>query len=464
MKKILCFITLALMGTAGFAQTVTLTFTGQDAGNQYVQLDRVSVTNLTKDWQETLIWPDTTLTMQNGTGIDEISDYGSFGLSQNTPNPFNGITYVNLTVADAGTVTLDIVDGNGRIVATRHGTSRQCGTHQFRISMAAAGTYVLTARQNGKTSSIKMVCNGGGNGNGIEYAGIVGTHHGTSLRCATPKSPTRGITTHPFNFGDIMKYVGFATINDTEVESLNITQAQNASQTFVLLFSSPCNGTPTVTDIDGNVYNTVQIGSQCWMKENLRTTKYADNTFIPKDGSYSLTEPYRYAPDNDSLNVPTYGYLYNWPAVMHGTASSSTNPSGVQGICPMGWHVPSNAEWTQLTDYVSSISEYVCGSDNSYIAKALAAATGWYTNDYTAEIECAVANDQSSNNSTGFSAMPAGIYNGDYIEFGNSTFFWSSTMSDINSAYCRHLAFTTSRLLYDDQYKGRGFSVRCVRD
>ena len=70
----------ALMGVVAFAQTVTLTFTGQDAANQYVQLDRVSITNQTKDWQETLVWPDTVLTMQNGTGIGESVANGVFGL------------------------------------------------------------------------------------------------------------------------------------------------------------------------------------------------------------------------------------------------------------------------------------------------------------------------------------------------------------------------------------------------
>ena len=224
------------------AQTVTLTFTGKDANNHYVQLNRVIITNLTKGWQETIYWPDTTLTMQNTTGIGESVADGGFGLSQNNPNPFTGTTDVNLTVANAGAVTLEIADGNGRnAVETRHGTSLQPGTHQFRISLSAAGTYVMTARQNGKTSSIKMVCNGAGNGNGIEYIGsaTVETRHGTSLQ-------PRSTTTNPFNFGDQMEYVGYATINGTEYESARISQAQGASQTFALVFDLYTDGLPMV--------------------------------------------------------------------------------------------------------------------------------------------------------------------------------------------------------------------------
>lgn len=222
----------------------------------------------------------------------------------------------------------------------------------------------------------------------------------------------------------------------------------------------PCPGMPTVTDIDGNVYNTVRIGNQCWMKENLRTTHYADNTEIPVGNtSYSGTEPYRYAPNNDESNVSTYGYLYNWAAVMHGESSSYVIPSGVQGICPTGWHVPSDAEWTQLTDYVSSQSQYVCGNDNT-IAKALASTTGWDSSTTT----CAVGNTPSGNNATGFSALPAGFYDVICDFFGSNATFWSATEGDDNYAYYRSLGYNYALVNRGDYLKDNGFSVRCVRD
>ena len=222
--------------------------------------------------------------------------------------------------------------------------------------------------------------------------------------------------------------------------------------------AQPCPGNETVTDIDGNVYNTVQIGQQCWMRENLRTTKYADGTEIPVGDTISSMTPYRYAPNNDESNIPTYGYLYNWAAVMHGAASSDVNPSGVQGICPTGWHVPSDAEWIQLTDYVSGRSQYVCGSDNTYIAKALTSTTGWESDTST----CAVGNDLSANNATFFSALPAGYYSGNYYDFARRTGFWSATENDSYDALYRFLGLSSAAVLMGIGNNDFGFSVRCL--
>ncbi|MBR0077466.1 MAG: T9SS type A sorting domain-containing protein [Bacteroidales bacterium] len=475
MKKILCFVAVALTGVlVTFAQTVTLSFTGQNAANHYLQLDRVVITNLTKGWSETIYWPDTTLIMQNVTGIDESVANGGFGLSQNNPNPFIGTTDVNLTVAAAGAVTLEIVDGNGRIVETQNFASLQAGLNQFRITLSAAGTYVMTARQNGKTSSIKMVCNGAGNGNRIEYIGIVETpyYDVSTMVTATPKSHTRGTTANPFTFGDQMEYVGYAILNGEEIKSQHITQMQNASQTFVLLFpvaspfdSHPCSAERFITDFDNNIYNTVQIGNQCWMRENLRTTHYANGDTILEGGELlSENQPYRYTPHNDVNTISTYGYRYNWNAVMHGANSSETNPSGVQGICPDGWHVPSIAEWQQLSDYVSSVYAYRCDERESYIAKALASATDWGITNTT--FDCVIGNNTEANNATGFSALPAGITAPDFNGFEYCIVFWSATVADedYNFSWFRSLfsASATMDVWQRPQYSG--FSVRCVRD
>jgi uncharacterized protein (TIGR02145 family) len=470
MKRLLSFLVVILISTVAFAQSVTLTFTAKDAANQHVQLHRVSITNLTKGWQETIYWPDTTLTMQNGTGIADVETLGrvSLQMSQNNPNPFTGTTEVNLMVTNEGSVALDIADINGRIVVAND-YALQPGPHQFRITLATAGTYVMTARQSGQTSSIKMVCNGGTDANMIEYAGSVATQDFVSLQSPKSQNTPKYTTTHPFTFGDQMEYVGYASINGSEAESQHITQEQNASQTIVLQFAEtvgnpydgqPCSGAATVTDIDNNTYNTVQIGNQCWMKENLRTTQYADGTSIALGSSTSTTTAYRYYPNNDQSNVPTYGYLYNWPAVMGNSSTSSANPSGVQGICPTGWHVPSDAEWTQLTDYVSSQSQYVCGGDSAYIAKALASTTGW--NSYT--VTCVVGNNPSNNNATGFSALPAGGYLSPYEAFGYRAYFWSASEDNDYIAYTRVLGYKYAAVYKSDYYKNYAFSVRCVRD
>ena len=221
-----------------------------------------------------------------------------------------------------------------------------------------------------------------------------------------------------------------------------------------------------VTDIDGNIYDAVQIGNQVWMAENLRTTKYADGTSIPLGTSASTTTAYRYAPgpnqsnEENMTNVTSYGYLYNWPAVMHGASSSESNPSGVRGICPTGWHVPSDAEWTELTNYVSSQSQYVCGDNNNRIAKALASTIGWNSSTGT----YAVGNNPNTNNATGFSALPAGEYNGSYINFGYYVYFWSATEGSGGGAYIRGLDYNYAYVDRDRYYEDNGFSVRCVHD
>ena len=215
-------------------------------------------------------------------------------------------------------------------------------------------------------------------------------------------------------------------------------------------------GTSTLTDYDGNVYNTVQIGNQCWMKENMRTMHYSDGSEIQNAHQSNVNGEY----------IPEYGYLYDWSAVMHGASSSSAVPSGVQGICPTGWHVPSDAEWMELLAYVGSQSDYVCGSDTSYISKALADTMGW--NEATAD--CTVGNDPSANNTTGFSVLPAGHYRSQFdlvIGSGMMANFWSCTESSAGNpggAWARVIANSTAYVSYTSGNRSNGFSVRCLRD
>ena len=108
----------------------------------------------------------------------------------------------------------------------------------------------------------------------------------------------------------------------------------------------------TVMDIDSNVYNVVQIGNQCWMKENLKTTRYVngDNIMhIPDSMGWDTLQTGAWCIyDNDPVNDSVYGKLYNWWAVMNGASPTNAVPSNIEGICPSGWHVPSESEWDTL--------------------------------------------------------------------------------------------------------------------
>ena len=224
--------------------------------------------------------------------------------------------------------------------------------------------------------------------------------------------------------------------------------------------AQPCPNATTVTDIDGHVYNTVKLGSQCWMASNLRTTRYADGTFIAQGSGNSTTTAYRYMPDNNEDNLPTYGYLYNWLAVMYGASGSSANPSGVQGVCPNGWHVPSNAEWNQLTNYLMNEGGYTCGSGGNSIAKALASTTGWNCSSVT----CAIGSTPINNNSTGFGVYASGYYNGGTISMGVYSYLWSTTEygdNVISRGFCSEYAFVPQ---ITNTMKQMGHPVRCLRD
>ena len=482
MKKNTLLLVLMLMaGMITFAQTVNLTFTGRDANNQYVPLNSVRITNYTHSWQETIYWPDTVLTMQYETGIGDVETChgASLQLSQNNPNPFEGTTYAYLTMAESGDVAVEITDVTGRVVGTQN-LSTQSGIHQLRITLSTAGMYFLTARQNGHITSIKMVNQGNGGKDAIEFIGSVETNGLAFLQASKSQNGPKYTTTHTFQLGDQMEYIGFATINGHEVASAHVNQAQNASETFVLTFDEaqnntdahPCPGTPTVTDVDGNVYNTVMIGTQCWMKENMRATHFSNGDSITLGlTATNYSEPYYYDYFFSDIPLEKRGYLYNWPAAVHGMDTSSSVPSGIQGICPTGWHVPSWGEWDALRVYLGSKSEFHCGGCVECIAPALCDSVYWNASSGS----CTPGN-LTGNNATGFSAVPAGYYWGVdsdpyqcYSSSGNRSDFWSTTLSsgsDVQSGPRNTLfiQYYLSNAAMGGVFENHGLSVRCIKD
>lgn len=222
--------------------------------------------------------------------------------------------------------------------------------------------------------------------------------------------------------------------------------------------ANPCGGiTQFVDSRDSRMYYTVEIGDQCWMKENLRynngcaSIPWVNSTDVGWCGYYN----------NDEGTYGSNGLLYQWSAVMAGQSSSSSNPSGVQGICPSGWHLPSIEEWNQLKLYISSHSIYLCSSNPSYHAKSLANNTGWQTHTST----CAIGNNLSLNNQTNFTALPSGIRSTNGVfEYINAHYYsWSSTLSTL--AYCAILSYSSSALGTGGAWnQANGMSVRCVKD
>jgi len=251
---------------------------------------------------------------------------------------------------------------------------------------------------------------------------------------------------------------------------------------FALVFIYSC--TPqdapnTFTDSrDGKVYKTVTIGEQVWMAENLA---YLPSVVGPATGSEDAGNEtvafyYVYGYDGTDVaaakataNYQTYGVLYNWKAAMNGAASSDSNPSGVQGVCPEGWHLPSDAEWTQLKTYLTNngyrYDGTIGGTDvRAKIALSLVANTGWESSTY----EGAAGNTDypEYRYTSGFTALPGGCryLHGTFYLIGYTGDWWSSTQSNTNNAWGLSLTYSGSHAYRSGGNKGLGFSVRCLRD
>ena len=212
-------------------------------------------------------------------------------------------------------------------------------------------------------------------------------------------------------------------------------------------------------DYDGNWYDGVILGTQIWLKQNLRTTHYADGTAIEAGGTNtSSTVSYYYNYTEHSLPLEKRGLLYNQAAVLNGAPSSTANPSGVQGIAPNGWHIPSPAEYNKLISHIGSVPEYILNNNSSYIAKALAAKEGWETSTTA----YAVGNNLSANNATNFTIYGAGGFNPstNLCESKNrSTIFWTS-----RSTYRTFMTLHSKEFIVSTLNEKYGSSVRCVCD
>ncbi|MBW6481356.1 MAG: hypothetical protein K0B37_18170 [Bacteroidales bacterium] len=203
-------------------------------------------------------------------------------------------------------------------------------------------------------------------------------------------------------------------------------------------------------------YQTVTIGNQVWMAENLR---YLPAVVGPETGSD--TTPYYYVNGYDGTDVSaakatdnyaSYGVLYNWPAAMAGSASSNANPSGVQGVCPTGWHLPSHAEWTQLTDYLGGLD--VAGGKMKATG-TIEAGTGLWHEPNT-----------GATNETGFTILPGGWRHPSpsFLSVGEVGGWFSASTDPTNHAYIRSVYNISGGVDSYPAFKELGFSIRCLKD
>jgi uncharacterized protein (TIGR02145 family) len=423
----------------GFTQqTITLTFTAIDS-TSYVQLDSIKVMNRTQDCDTVLYWSDTVLALNVPVAVPDIKSRIERLEMQCFPNPVIDESNIELTLPEKGLTYLTVTDVLGKTlyVLERELTA---GSHDFMFTPGSSSLYFITVAWNGYHRSIKLVnstqnkslqCN-------ISYEG-----YDAAPAAEKASEALQGFT---FELGDELLYVGY--VNELESGLLNIPDTSQL-YTFQFAYDIPCIGTPTV-NYEGQIYNTVQVFSQCWLKENLNvgTMILGDSNMIDN----GIVEKYCY--DNQLDSCVKNGGLYQWNEMMQ-----YTTQQGTQGICPPGWHLPTDEEWKVLEGSVDS--QYGIGNntwdDGGYrgydAGTNLKTTSGWHGNGNGTDL-------------FGFSGLPCGRrdFNGPFYNIGSFSNWWSSSENISSHAWIRNLSCNLLKVRRDVMNKKNGYSVRCIRD
>ncbi|MDD5509117.1 MAG: FISUMP domain-containing protein, partial [Bacteroidales bacterium] len=426
----------ACMMTVGQRSVIELTFTAVN-NTTHVQLDSIKVMNRTQGGDTVLTWPDTVLVTNLWFGISEPESISGFRLYQNYPNPVGEQTTINLAIPEQDQVNLMVTDLLGSTVYRRDLTLSR-GTHTLLFTPGKESTYFLSANWRGERQTIKILHYGTGHQKClVKYTGLISS--------VPEKKLSAQAEDFIFNPGDELLYIGYAA--GLESGMLDAPE-QDSTYTFQFATNIPCPETPTVK-YKGQVYNTIQIFSQCWLKENLNVGEMIEGTIGQSDNG--TIEKYCY--NNESDSCAKYGGLYQWNEMMQ-----YTTQQGAQGICPPGWHLPTDEEWKVLEGAVDS--QYGIG-DNTWddwglrgsdAGTNLKTTSGWYENGNGTDL-------------FGFSGLPGGsrILDGYFYDVGSYCYWWTST-EDVSSAWDRDLGYDYPRVYRDGYDEGYGFSVRCLRD
>lgn len=427
--RFLPFALASLLPASLPAQAVTITFAG-DLNGTPIALDSIVVQNLAAGGDTLLLYPDTVLVLDFSTGIrDYMSDTDPI---RSMPNPFHGGAEIEVA-STGGELLLMVHDATGREVAAQR-VEAAPGRHRFRYTSGIPGLHVVSVLQNGHYHAHRMVALEGTDDQGgtLNYLGA-----------SAPSAPAGIIRSDRSLFtwqqGDVLRYIGYAS-NDTALFSGVMEEVPFTSVMRTFTFhAAACPDAPIMTDVDGNVYATVQVGGQCWITANLRTTHYRDGSTIPNvtgNASWSqMNTGARCSYQNNAALDATYGQLYNWFAV-----------ADPRGICPLGWHVPTHVELTQLTDHLGGAS--VAGG-------SMKAITLWNEPN------------NGATNASGLSAVATGVrsnVDGVFGYHGQHGNWWTATEYSANDAWYRHLSYLNAGISGTSVRKRSGYCVRCVKD
>jgi uncharacterized protein (TIGR02145 family) len=423
MKKLLFFLAIFCTLQSN-AQPYYISFSGTG-------LSTVKVQNLTTGFIVDVPAGDV-LRLSTPTGIPEVNNMKSLGLKV-YPNPMTDKSTLEILPPVAGDASISVCDMTGKVLTQFRGYVENC-TQEFSLSGIRNGLYIINVQGNGYQFSEKLLSNGKSNGITIISRVSNNIQAITEKKSIKDSKGVQATVDMAYNTGERLKYTAVSGNNSTVV-----TDIPTADNTVTFTFTECKDG-------DNNYYPVVQINTQLWMAENLRTTKYKDGTTsitnITVNGSWAgLSTPAYCWYDNNIANKDVYGALYNWYTV------------STENLCPTGWHVPTDTEWTTLTDYLGGIN--VAGGKLKETGT-----THWRTPN------------TGATNETGFTALPGGGrnssgtygYDGTYFSIGNDGYWWSSSESSASNAWGRSMNFNSTYVYRPPVSKRTGFSVRCVRD
>jgi uncharacterized protein (TIGR02145 family) len=423
------------------AQNYQISFTGTGGSTS---VDSVKVENLSK-WTSLVLAGTDTLNLSATVGINAPPNPGGIGL-RIYPNPSPGNCLVGFETGSVSNMRIVLTGVTGNTVVQQSG-SLPAGKHVFRLSPLHAGIYILNIESDNYHYTAELVCNAAGTGgpsiSAIEPAG--GTKQGQYLpgRAGMKDFSKPGsIIGMQFNAGDTLKLTGKSGKFRT-VSMLFPDQSQTVTFNFV-----------SCDDADSNHYAVVQIGSQLWMQENLKTTKYRDGSDIPNVTDSAAWGNLTTGAYCDYHNLPSegayYGHLYNFYAV-----------DDSRKICPSGWHVASHSEWNIMEKFLdSTVDTTALMGTGTVIGRILKEGcdTRWAYLDSTYGL-----------NSAGFTALCSNFRTatGSWSlapDDNHDDSFWTATSYNANSAWFRSLRWCYSDIYSLFPMKKGGCSVRCIKD
>jgi uncharacterized protein (TIGR02145 family) len=420
------------------AQEFYISFQPKEEGTL---IDSVWVTNLITGQKVKLLGEESLLLTQSVTSTIPTGINQEVGYIY--PNPSGEHAALVFPIAENGPVNILVYNSTGQPVMAFN-QQLISGIHRFNIRFPSEGMFFISVLKNSGPVGLTAVSTGKARGSGeIIYDGW--GSHSQVFSETTTKSLLAG-KSMTYHEGDILHYSGFSAGNNTF-----LTDSPLETKVYTLEFVN-------CLDFEKNSYPAVKIGTQWWMAGNLKTTHYADGSDIPNltantawagatSGAYCWY-------DNDGKNKNPFGALYNWFAV-----------ADSRKICPAGWHVPTDGEWTTLENYLIANGHNFDGTGNgNKIAKSLAATTLWDASTTRG----AIGNKDfpASRNKSGFTAYPAGgrAQNGAFDIMGIFGLFWTSTEKSSTEAWARYLFNDDVTLDRWPDLKKLGYSVRCVKD